>query len=94
MVKGPAEIAFMRLAKAMNKKVGGYTKLKNGKYKANIGNWTLDYASVYGGYVIHQMYNAGGAVSEPFGSRRFPKGAFIAMCNFAIRALELKRGRR
>jgi hypothetical protein len=89
-----ADLAFRRLARAMGKKVGGYTKLKSGKLKANIGAWTLNSNPTYGGYVIEQIYNAGGGVTHPLTSRRFPKGAFIAMCNFASSAIDLKRRRK
>ena len=78
----------------MGKKIGGYTKLKSGKYKANVGNWTLSHNSTYGGYVIEQIYNAAGGVSQPFGSRRYKPTQFIEMMRFAMDALEVKRRKR
>jgi len=41
-----------------------YTKLKPGKYKANINNFHLDYA--YGGVALHRMNNLGGGVIDLF----------------------------
>jgi len=35
-----------------------YTKLKNGKYKANIGNYYISYA--YGGAQLERIVNIGG----------------------------------
>lgn len=38
-----------------------YTKDKKGKFKANIGNFHLDFA--YGGCALHRIENAGGGVN-------------------------------
>ena len=88
------EMIFARFARTMGKKIGGYTKLKNGKFKANVGNWTLSYNPTYGGYVIEQIYNAGGGVSQPFGSQRHKPTQFITMMRFAMDAIDIKRRRR
>ena len=93
MVK-PVEVVFRRFAKAMGRKVGRYTRLKSGKLKANIGNWSLDYNSVYGGYVIEEMYNKSGGVSQPFGSRRHSANQLIVMMRFAMDSLGAKKRRR
>lgn len=39
-----------------------YTKDKNGKYKANIGNYHIDHA--YGGCALHKMATDGGGVHD------------------------------
>lgn len=48
-----------------------YAKLKNGTYKANIGNYHLDGA--YGGWCLHRMQNLGGGISTPIGSGYYTK---------------------
>jgi len=37
---------------------------------ADVGGYILDYASVYGGYVIARIVNDGGGQDTPFGPRR------------------------
>jgi len=52
------------------------------------GQWRLDYASCYGGYVIEENMDNGG-ISHPFGSRRVNKSHM----EYALRMLiEFKRG--
>lgn len=43
-----------------------YTKDKNGKLKANVGNYHLSYA--YGGVCLHRMHNDAGGVNTPINS--------------------------
>lgn len=39
-----------------------YTRMADGKLRANIGNFHLDYA--YGGVALHQMWSDGGGVRD------------------------------
>jgi hypothetical protein len=55
--------------------------------RAHVGAWTLDHNSIYGGYVIHEMYNEGGGVSEPFGGMRRNARDFCDAVYFAENAL-------
>jgi hypothetical protein len=41
-----------------------YTKTKDGKYKANIGNYHL--SGAYGGVSLHRMHNSSGGVEDVF----------------------------
>lgn len=54
------------LVKRINEVTGSpaepYTKLKNGKFKANIGNYHLDWA--YGGVKLVRMHSGGGGIKE------------------------------
>ncbi len=54
---------------------------------AAVGAWSLDHNSVYGGFVIHEMMNVGGGVSEPFGSMRRNAREFCDAVYFAENAL-------
>src|SRR5438046_873108 len=54
---------------------------------AAVGAWSLDHNSVYGGFVIHEIFNAGGGVSEPFGSMRRSAREFCDAVYFAENAL-------
>jgi hypothetical protein len=54
---------------------------------AFVGCWMLDHNSVYGGFVIHEMYNEGGGVSEPFGGMRRTAREFCDAVYFAENAL-------
>lgn len=77
-----AERSFWQLCASLGKRVAG-------SYN-DVGAWTLDYNSVYGGYVVHEISTDGGGVSEPFGSQRRPAREFCSCVNFTIRALEAK----
>lgn len=78
--KRDATAAFARLMQAT-----GHRPAQS--YK-DVGGWVLDYNGIYGGYVIHEMFNENGAVSEPFGSRRRNAREFCEAVNFACRAIE------
>lgn len=68
---------FNRLAKAMNKIVDG----------GNYDGLVLDYAPIYGGYVIEQLGPEGGC-SHPFGSlRRSAREIYLSM-HMTAQALE------
>lgn len=59
----------------------------------DVGGWVLDYNGIYGGYVIHEMLNENGAVSEPFGTMRRSARDFCSTVNFACRAIEQMQNR-
>jgi hypothetical protein len=55
--------------------------------RARVGAWALDHNGVYGGFVIHEMFNEGGGVSEPFGGVRRSAREFCDAVYFAENAL-------
>ncbi len=68
---------FSRLAKAMGKREDG------GSYNG----WYLDYAPIYGGYVIEELHPDSG-ISHPFGClRRSAREMYLSMY-MAANALE------
>jgi len=81
--KRDAQAAFERLMQATGKHPAA-------SYK-DVGGWVLDHNSIYGGYVVHEMFNENGAVSEPFGGRRRTAREFCDAVSFACRALEVSR---
>jgi hypothetical protein len=46
-----------------NSPKSAYTRTKDGRNVANVGNWHLSQA--YGGYCVHRMCNEGGGVTTP-----------------------------
>lgn len=68
---------FNRLAKAMNKIVDG----------GNYDGLVLNYAPIYGGYVIEQLGPAGGC-SHPFGSLRRSAREMYLSLHMTAQALE------
>lgn len=54
-----------RLNEATNNNKSSWTRNEEGKYKANIGNYHLDYA--YGQVQLCQMMSEGGGVNVIFG---------------------------
>jgi len=66
--------------------VGMFNRLLKAVGKAKRG-WSLDYVSVYGGYVIEQQEESGG-ISHPYGPvRRSAKEMYLSM-HMAAQALE------
>jgi hypothetical protein len=53
----------------------------------NPEDYSLDYVSHYGGYVIEQKYGESGGISHPFGTGRRPASEMYRTLNFAIYAL-------
>ena len=87
-----AEAALGRLATAAGRPwtTGSpWMRRDDGKTVALVGVWYLDYAPLYGGYVVHEMANEAGGVSEPFGSRRRTAREFCEAVDFAVRAIQL-----
>lgn len=79
---------FKRLMKAMNKHQAPILINDNADGVDHFpGGWSLDYASVYGGYVIEQEEESGG-ISHPFcGFRRSAREMYLSMY-MAARAVE------
>lgn len=69
------ESAFTHLCKALGKREAV-------DYK-DVGGWRLDHLPGHG-WRIEEIINERGAVTEPFGSRRFSAAAFYDVCWFAI----------
>lgn len=66
-----------------------YTKGKNGKYKANIGNYHLDGA--YGGYALHRMDSEGGGVQDVLRVGHVSKPDLYYQLHSFIAGLEARR---
>lgn len=60
-----------RINKATGNPLTTYTKTKDGKYKANIGNYHL--SGAYGGWALEQICSDGGGVHSTFGCGHVPK---------------------
>lgn len=81
--KRDAVAAFERLMKATGNRPAQ-------SYK-DVGGWVLDHNGIYGGYVVEQIYNENGAITQPFGYRRRTAREFCDVVNFACQAIELRR---
>ena len=58
-----------------------WTKNKDGKFKANIGNYHL--SGAYGGYSLERMCTDGGGVTTPLNTGCVPKRElFNAICHY------------
>ena len=87
-----ARAAFARLHKAFNKDPWKWEPRKDGKgMQCNVGAWRLDYNPTYGGCIVEEAYNDGGAVTHPFGEGRKSPAEFVACVNFALYALDMDR---
>jgi len=85
---------FENLLKAMKKQRTKWTHDPvTKKNKVNVGSWSLDYNSIYGGYNIEEVMNESGGVNHPFGERRKKPTQFRDELKSMIRALELKKRR-
>lgn len=87
-----AEIALKRLGTVMGKQVGNcWFKNREGKWISNVGCWNLDYNPIYGGCVVTEIYNEGGAITHPFGSMRRSPREFYDAIWMTIRGIEMSR---
>jgi hypothetical protein len=57
-----------------------WVKNKNGKFKAQIGNYHLDYA--YGGVALHRIMTDGGGVDDVIGGHRSKRELYNLMQSF------------
>ena len=56
------EASLERLNRALGREIAPYTKLEDGKYRCNIGNFHQ--YSAYGMVGLHEMFNDGGGVKS------------------------------
>ncbi len=66
------QVKFMHLAKMLGKQIGH-----------DLGNWRLDYVSVYGGYIIEETMESGG-IHHPLINRRLKKAEMQAALDMAL----------
>jgi len=84
-----AEKSVERLANKLGRKSGTcWIRTKSGKNKAIIGCLRADYNSVYGGAILTEIINEGGAVDHPLGEGRLKPYEFTKMINGVERGLE------
>jgi len=78
--KAEVNTMFKRLLKALGKEQGPIMLLDNRDNVNHIsGGYILDYAPIYGGYVIEEECENGG-ISHPFGSpRRSAREMYLSM---------------
>lgn len=57
----------------------------------DVGGYLLDY---YNGYTIERIMNEKGGINQPFGSRRMKPLEFWYAMDFAIDAIEVRKGKR
>jgi hypothetical protein len=57
----------------------------------DVGGWNLDYAACYGGYVVEEVNNPSGGISQPFGSQRRTAREFVDCVRFACDAISLAK---
>lgn len=74
-----AENAFERLIAAIGGRVA--------KSYNDVGAYSLDYNSAYGGFTVELVENQGGGVSRPFGHTRQSAREFCQSVRFATDAL-------
>jgi hypothetical protein len=59
---------------------------ESNRNRAHVGAWTLDENFTYGGYVIEEIHNEGGGITQPFGGTRHNTREFCDMVRFALAA--------
>lgn len=70
------------------KRTGGKLWTREGnENRAAVGAWCLDYAGVYGGFVVHEISNEGGGVGTPLGHLRRNARDFCDAVRFALDAM-------
>lgn len=57
----------------------------------DVGAYRFDYNATYGGVNIELINNAGGGVSQPFGSQRMKPAEFVQAVRFACDVLRAKK---
>lgn len=62
-----------------------YSKVEDGHYRANIGNYHIDGA--YGGVTLHQIVTDGGGVTAPLGGGYFTKRELYQKLNAFIHGI-------
>lgn len=80
-----------QFARAMGRSTVVWKRNEDGNgYTANVGAWFLDYNPTYGGYVIQEMFNDGGAVALPLTENRMSGSEIIQAMRFAMRCIQIK----
>lgn len=64
-----------------------WTRDADGRNVSTIGQYELDFAGPYGGYTVNKIVNEHGAISRPFGHRRFSSSEMYDVLDFAIAAV-------
>lgn len=85
-----AEHAFERLVKLMGTPTGPIWSTVNGKNVAKVGALQLDYNPIYGGCIVEQICNEGGAVVHPFGELRLSPFEFCQAVRMVEGAMRLR----
>jgi hypothetical protein len=78
-----AESAFDRLVKVLGQ--------RQAQSWNDVGGWTLDYNSAYGGFVVEEISSESAGVSHPFGPMRRSARDFCDAVRFvedALRAMQ------
>jgi hypothetical protein len=83
ITKSQIESSFNHYLHAMGK--------RHARAHNDVGGWGLDYNPTYGGYVVYEVSNEGGAQSHPLGSRRRSPSEFYDALWFATQSLEESR---
>ena len=82
---------FKHFAKTMGRSTVAWERSEDGNgYTANVGAWILDYNPTYGGYVINEMFNDGGAVTLPLTETRMSGSEIVQAMRFAMRCIQIK----
>lgn len=86
-----AENAFARLVNILGTPKGPIWSTVNGRNVAKVGALQLDYNPIYGGCIVEQICNEGGAVTHPLGELRLSPFEFcqaVRMVEGAVRLLD------
>lgn len=86
ITKKDLEAVVNRINLITNSPLESYTKTKDGKFKANIGNYHL--SGAYGGWCLHRMQNVGGGISTPINSGYVSKRELYSLMQAYINGLQ------
>lgn len=75
-----------RINRVTNSPLESYTKISEGKYRANIGNYHL--SAAYGGWNLERMVNEAGGVQNVFGHGHIPKRELYDQMHAFLRGIE------
>jgi hypothetical protein len=79
-----------RISKSMLMRKFQYLlKLLGKEWGIKVGDWNLNYISIYGGWVIEEVINPGGAVRQPFGAGRQSTKEFYNFLTGVIEGINL-----
>lgn len=86
------ESAFKYFLAAIGGTEHAWTQDEQGRNRSTVGQYELDYAGPYGGYTVNKIVNEHGAVSRPFGHRRFKASEMYDVLHFAVAAVREAQG--